>query len=1654
MAGLPPSYLRHSPYLRALYSGWGMAPPEREPETTDIYGRQVPEGASMEQLAALGRELPAGQRQTGFSGVKEAFDFLDIPGAFVRGLIGAGVSAARGEFSNAGKRLLSALPGSENVPLLINTIFGTNIKPIDATFGDEILEDLGMTPGTTTEDERRIRIAMAGGMSRRQAERLFATRSDRRPLSFDRQQEFDDVLARALERNPTLDTGATFGDAKKAVDATDFAGLAFDILTDPLTYFTMGASAAGKTARLVAQAERAGARGLMGSIKGLGREEALSAVRALDVKGFGPKAKERLVKNLDEFYRTGKGSLDDIGTTLAQQSERGQFVGRFSVPFTNVTLVDDFTVPVVPEMLSVLGQSDLARQLATTMAGREAPAGVNDRLYNFMTTGMTGVATGAVRGTIERGRRFFGRTGVADLDRAIKEGAELGRIGAADLDRKLNAIEQGMRDLSRATGIDEATIRRTATEAVEAAKATAGDVPVGVAAENWATMATSMGEVAGRYAATLSRTGLKEADIAPLAAGLATINESLLSSAGKFDLRLNELSDHSLAYLHRMVTPEGREWLKANGKKFRQRSGGLEFDTRSGMFKGRTKKWQGKTIAAINDEMEEALGAGVKFFNEDPIAATRYAINETHRRIGNAYTVARVTEDFGDSMPPDLLEGFVEGVLEFAAGRLDKAQLAVDAARAGQAGFREGRTAVRRAAPIATRQADEAVSAGQRAAEVRGVAAESMEGSQIAYRQGRDAESKAVQVAEALRDEAKGVVAATPGATEARAGMVAARKALASAKTQKEMGKAAQKIARAIGVEATAGDDAVAAAQELVRAVQKHIRDNPDIAEADKILRTANQMLADARQTAARVETFELQRQVDGLLKQAEEAVGMKGIGAKHLPRAQRAEIAKVKKVVDDVANYYRKQQEVAGLKAANAEQAAMGQAADIGPEVAKARKEAAAIKHKSVRDIRAALSTMRSELRKDAPAALLRHFDRVERQALKLEELTTTAQAAVAKPVAQAVRSQVAKRERELRKLQEKLADPEQVVPKDWWVENSALEAYQKVGLRIDTVEDAVRLSQTSLPEEMFQAVTRAAEFQKDPAKFWKGFEAFTNWMKKTVTQVWPMYHGRNLLENHSKAVLEGNTNLDNFKQAAHVVARLLDENAGMHGRIGDAGRAMTRSFKRKFGEVDDATWKLIREEGGFDTWDDFAAWARGTGLTENKLSSEFGFDMTRQLSDGSSMTAQRLRAQTRTGARHAVNGFGAVDAAFQAGSASENWYRVSFFLDRLKKGYGREGALNEVKRVYFDYRDLGRVEALMARRLGFFYNFYRNNARYMTEYAGRHPVLTKQIAKLYIDDPDDARHSWLSDFGSFKVAGYEVSLGFLPQQQFRMFDLAEGDIMDKAGGKFGQAAGVMNPVWQKAAELATRTDLWTNQPLDRMDRAPGVWTFAPQAVQDMIGLRQTTDGSYIMDPKWRWVTNALPVMGRFSQTSIFSEKEDVELWQTMARLMSGIRIEQDDIARGSLNALNRNIDREGDRLDNMRRVGLGAYAPDTRTPEGRIISALMKERPDKDDVETLFAHLPEAQKLGPYVQLDDAGRPVMSEMLRSKIHGLAMELYPRHWALMRIQGLKRKAGQEEIGEFTRGTREAFQQRAEANEFSYKAESKPAPKRRFAWRD
>src|SRR5687768_13706267 len=92
---------------------------ELPPDFLDFAGQEFDPEQIMpgEAAAVTGENLPAAEPDDagGFSATEALFDVLDIPGALVRGVVGAGTALVGGKADEAGERLLGAIPGSEEI---------------------------------------------------------------------------------------------------------------------------------------------------------------------------------------------------------------------------------------------------------------------------------------------------------------------------------------------------------------------------------------------------------------------------------------------------------------------------------------------------------------------------------------------------------------------------------------------------------------------------------------------------------------------------------------------------------------------------------------------------------------------------------------------------------------------------------------------------------------------------------------------------------------------------------------------------------------------------------------------------------------------------------------------------------------------------------------------------------------------------------------------------------------------------------------------------------------------------------------------------------------------------------------------------------------------------------------------------------------------------------------------------------------------------------------------------------------------------------------------------------------------------------------------------------------------------------------------------
>jgi hypothetical protein len=410
--------------------------------------------------------------------------------------------------------------------------------------------------------------------------------------------------------------------------------------------------------------------------------------------------------------------------------------------------------------------------------------------------------------------------------------------------------------------------------------------------------------------------------------------------------------------------------------------------------------------------------------------------------------------------------------------------------------------------------------------------------------------------------------------------------------------------------------------------------------------------------------------------------------------------------------------------------------------------------------------------------------------------------------------------------------------------------------------------------------------------------------------------------------------------------------------------------------------------------------------GVFENQLTAEFGEVLLKGAPEEAfTSTTARLGQAARQVFRQFTTQGAPIRTAFALAGVGENMHRVAFFFHKLKEGFQPHEAAQEVRRVFFDYRKITNFESKVMKRLGFFYNFYKHNLRYLIQTAYTKPQLTKQLVGLFEGDPDDPRFGWLSEKGAFHAGAYDVALGFLPQQQFGMFSLAEGDVLDKLTGKVADMAAMGNPMAASLAEAAFDEDLYSHKPLHSPGKA-GEWSVAPGFIKDIIGHEMREDGTYQIDGKWEFILGQVPALGRFNQLSNLWTDPEQEYWQKLSQTTTGVRFVKENRTDQAYQKISRDVEREGRALPYMIREGR-TFRADTRTAEGRLISAL--GAPTTDKLQDLAAISPEVfVMLQPYMSWDDTGAPRMNKVLADKIHQVFVQRYPRHAAFYDAQRIQ----------------------------------------------
>jgi len=1524
-------------------------------------------------------------------------EILDIAGRPVRDLVGAGTAAIAGDFETAGRRLKDVALAVPDIA----TLGLADLRSKEGTTGSELLDDLGWKSGTTAEDERRIRVAVKAGMSHAEARKKFGSYGDRL-LKGEVAEQFEALVQQVKTADPDFDINQTWADTKHAIDAQDFGGLAVEILLDPITYLTGGLSAAGKAAK-AALVLRKTAPKLYHELLDVGTTKGAKELLSKATPGTTAKQRERLLglieKTADKDGKVSSLFLSDSWSAQAREGNRAALVMPGGKPLFKGQALFDF--------LSHIGQTKVKEKIDPQLAGM-------DRW--FFDLKPVKYAVGGLKGFMQFMQEKVRRTtGISALDELMATRDADAMIHVTQMNRELDRHEGVIRQVAKDTGNDINDVRAMVAETVELSKrlTAAQDLPTNPidlipftdatrtprAAEFIRTMdpndpdaalqlqtllkaelprvsdfrsASNAADLSAAMSGAWKNLGdAQRQDVANIAKGIVSINQRVVDTANGIPVKLTELNDDTIQYLHHRLTPQARDNFQklkesTKTKKFFEQYG-LEFNARSKTFLAREESYRGKTLSEINAEWRKTHDFDL--FDKDPIVATREAVRSGMRATANAKFVAGLIEEYS-FQSSDKLDEFLDALQDAKVNKVTREEL------------RLGR-AIERAEKA--REAAESVKAakGTLRGGLRGVE-RSLDRAETVAQTGR----VGVKAEEGLAD------ARTAARTPEEAGVVDA-KAAAIKGFNKETGEAKQALDRAeaelAGIEAkktanallvskgkiTKEDGANKLAQ--IQAREKELRQEIKGLDKDldpkRLMSEYTSVVRDGENSDKHsVLSFMAQDVSETLTKALNKIYESKGS-----VRVQKARFEAAEKLT---AQFVKQINDAESFKDADKLARELHQQLKrIIPErdVTKSVKEAS-----EAHDILDSWTNALDQLNKHTVAQITGKAKSLENQAQKAMQRLQEAdpESWGAEGIAGWIRRLV---------KSGRLPDP--VGPDSV----SALDIYRTLGLRLpDTFDDVVTLATQAIPKELAEVAQRTVELTKEPGKFWKTYDELTRWMKASVTVLFPAFHGRNAIENTYKSTIHGNVNLKNYQDSARFLVEAVRGIENAPKWIDNALHSMNRKAKDKLGPMSSDLVKMFDELGIGKNMEETIDWFKAHGLLENRITSEFG----EVLNDGArgANTADRIKG-TLGGMLKAVSVEGTVlKKGLQAAGMTDDFYRMSMFFDRIRKGFSAEEAAQASLEVFFDYKNLTNFERTWARRGAFFYTFAKNNLRYIVEESFRHPQLTKQVAKFFQDDPDNPRHDWLSSMGSFTAGANEVALGFLPQQGFTAFSMGEGDIWDKLNGKFRDLVNRGNPIFPNMAELLFNKDLFTDQPIVREGGTPQEWTFAPPELQKALGVERMADGRYQLPNFWTVAFSVLPPLRRFATTSGAFGDDDRTFWSALLKNTTGINVKARDFNKEDLILLDKNLMRSKRNLDLVVRDGHGQYRANGNRLQGRVLSALYF--PSAEKMQDLSLDPEVAAVAFPYMTLNEKGNVEMTGILRQKLRDLALQRFPKEAA------------------------------------------------------
>jgi len=322
-------------------------------------------------------------------------------------------------------------------------------------------------------------------------------------------------------------------------------------------------------------------------------------------------------------------------------------------------------------------------------------------------------------------------------------------------------------------------------------------------------------------------------------------------------------------------------------------------------------------------------------------------------------------------------------------------------------------------------------------------------------------------------------------------------------------------------------------------------------------------------------------------------------------------------------------------------------------------------------------------------------------------------------------------------------------------------------------------------IPKEVAQALLKMQEVTSSPeslAGFWKLYTGATQYMKGSLTQFFPAYHGRNAITNMFNNWLAGVQN-----PLSYITATRLQSAAAKSNKL---AKKLGISFDDAAKQVQ---WPTVNGMKGNEFWK-IADQHAILGESSARLARE---EMAGRASDILNTQAKGLRGMA---SRHLKGVDKASSTAREIGSTIEDNARLAHFIEKNAAGFNFSDAAASTKKYLFDYSDLTQFEKKYMRDRGFFfYTWSRKNLPLQIE------TLIKQPAKQAVFSHLAGGTPRMQGEGVFdrNQEVLNIPLPFRDEEGKQWFISGTGLPIEEA---FGSFAGAGTGMFNRASKVASR--------------------------------------------------------------------------------------------------------------------------------------------------------------------------------------------------------------------------------------------------------